>query len=171
MADPMGDFPGFSLTSEEEEGLLALLRSRVEAKMHRRPGTTVAWTRPERAAERDDLRARAGLDRAAADRLPSARPWRGQVRSGRFFRRTRFGVSIGFIASWSAGVSPQKPFTRRLPACSGTGWSRRPGKTWRFFSGKMEAGIFTGAKASPIWPTFSFRGRRKKSSLQRVGKA
>lgn len=101
MASPLGSFRGPGVTSPQEEDLLALLRSRVEAVAQRLAATAVAWERPNRAAERDDLRARLGLERAAADRLPSGLPWRGRIVTGRFFPRTRFGVSIRFAASWN----------------------------------------------------------------------
>jgi hypothetical protein len=100
VADPTGNFCGLGVTPRREEALAAQLRSRVEAYVQGL-GATVIWTRPERSAERDDFRARTGLDRAAADRLPSGRPWRGRAVRGRFFRRIRLGASIGFATSWS----------------------------------------------------------------------
>lgn len=101
MASPLGSCRGAGVTSRQEEDLLALLRSRVDAVAHRQAGTAVAWERPDRSAERDDLRARLGLDRAAAERLPSGLPWRGRIVKGRFFPRTQYGVSFRFAASWN----------------------------------------------------------------------
>lgn len=100
MARALGTRDGGGLTAAAEAALAALLRPRVEAVAGDQPGVVVVWSRPERSTERDDFRARTGLDRLSADRLPSGQPWRGQVESGRWFRRVRWGVTLLVAVSW-----------------------------------------------------------------------
>jgi len=84
-------------TRADEEALLSTLRIRAEQAVH---PARIEWERCERSAERDDLRTRLALPRAAFDRLPSGCPWRGRVVTGRWMPRTLSGVSIGLAVSW-----------------------------------------------------------------------
>ncbi|HEY3755850.1 MAG TPA: hypothetical protein VGL42_06850 [Opitutaceae bacterium] len=177
MAHPLGTGIGSRLSRAAEEDLLALLRPRVEAFAARRRGTTLVWERTGRSAELDDLRARAGLDRAAADQLPCGSPWRARARRGWLFPRAEWGISMGLAVSWGAlargedgtiTVADAWAYFERERAA----WRRRFGR--RPFYG-LVAGAFAGPlKASPhenlallAWKNGAWRfyGREDKPEL------
>jgi hypothetical protein len=85
-------------TRRDEEALLTTVRGRIESAV----GTArIRWDRPDRSAEREDLRSRLSLDRSAFDRLPSGCPGRGRVVLDGLFPNTTAGVTVAVLPSWS----------------------------------------------------------------------
>lgn len=90
--------PECRLSRADEDALLTAIRTRAEQAA---APARVVWERPDRSAEREDLRTRLALDRAAFDRLPSGAPRRGRVLQAGLFPSTCYGLSFVQLVAWS----------------------------------------------------------------------
>jgi len=142
------------LSRADEAALLTSVRTRAEQAAA--PGRIV-WERPERSAEREDLRTRLALDRAHFDRLPSGVPWRGRVVEAGFFPSTLYGLSFAQLVSWS---DLAQGGDGAISLGDATEFYQRELLRWRRLFGAKPffaavAGVFTERPETSPWPNLA----------------
>jgi hypothetical protein len=146
--------PECLLSRTDEAALLTSIRTRAEQAA---APARISWERPERSAEREDLRTRLSLDRGTFDRLPTGAPQRGQAVKDGFFRSTLYGISFGHLVSWS---DLAEGGNGAITPAQATEFYQRELHRWRRqFGGKpffaAVAGVFTERVEASPWPNLA----------------